>query len=45
MKYEEIMKLSHDELMKLSSQEIREALEDLADKEHIITFDDSNIKI
>ncbi len=45
MKYEDIIKLSHEELVKLPKQELMEALEDIASKEHDITFDDSSIKI
>jgi hypothetical protein len=45
MKYEDAMKLSREELKKLPKSELREALEDYADKHHVIVFDDSNIKI
>lgn len=45
MRYEDAMKLSREELNKLSKSELLEALEDYADKHHVITFDDSNIQI
>lgn len=45
MKYKDIMKLSHEELKRLPEQELREALEDYAKKEHIITFDDSGTQL
>lgn len=45
MKIDKLKNLPKEELKKLSKSELMEALEEYAEQEHNISFDDSKIKI